>query len=775
MPTIKNKNNWLLWRYEPDPARPDKPKKVPYSPNGRRISEHSKVKTWPYEEVVAAYESDPTAFAGIGYSFQGDGTVGVDLDSVLVAGVLTPVAAEIVAKNPTYWEVSPNGGGLHGFFEGSIVKALTPTKLDDYGGKIEIYDRGRFFTWTGNCFSGSLESLTAFPDTLNAYIIASAIEKEPSVSFSERAKKCKADLLLMPMSVQGDNGSTRLLKAARKIIGAGLSGPQGFKLFEWFATEHSDPAWKKATDDKQGYLRKWKTALATAEREGDIGAHAESQFTGQEFGEIDDVAPGAVAEDDLESEPGARAEFPPTEQLLFPGFVEMFARWHAARSRSNNLRYGAAGGIAMLSLLMARRVFNWDGTAPNLYVLVLGSSGTGKTEMIGSLTDFAVHLGISLQIVESFSGAAALEDDLLNYKSIMVVVDEAHNFHAVAHFSKDPNISSTKRFFKIMYSASKRPYQRRSLASSRDKQGNMIPVHVDQIMIDKPHLCSLQCAPPNNFWESMDPASFHDGDAARLMQIEIIVEPEHNPFPADDQELLAELLRRAQAFEEIEPPTVSRLVKIKQTSTNLLLVEEKYLDLIEPRRLGIHPDAQTLGSKYQSKWQKLGNECALRGDETKASFWRRAFECVCKLDFIIACSAFDPSEGNIEDYMVEVEHTQRALDLVIPMLNQKYAAIVNAGGDDVYWRDVERTEHLALSDEHGGILSWSEFSRRIKQKPDVLKKIAESLQETGKLILVSDYEYTNKRGERRTKKVFLSPEQFKKYRAEHPKKSGGSQ
>lgn len=80
---------------------------------------------------------------GIGFMFDGSGIAGIDLDDCLHDGVLDDWAADIVARCVgTYIEVSPSGRGLHIFGRATVGAGR---RL----GQVEVYDRGRYFTVTG--------------------------------------------------------------------------------------------------------------------------------------------------------------------------------------------------------------------------------------------------------------------------------------------------------------------------------------------------------------------------------------------------------------------------------------------------------------------------------------------------------------------------------------------------------------------------------------------------------------------------------------------------
>src|SRR5207245_2561808 len=80
------------------------------------------------------------------------GVAGVDLDHARdpQTGAIKPWARAILATFPgTYIEVSPSGMGLHVLCLGSVPKGTRRPYGGD-GGMVEMYDRDRFFTYTGD-------------------------------------------------------------------------------------------------------------------------------------------------------------------------------------------------------------------------------------------------------------------------------------------------------------------------------------------------------------------------------------------------------------------------------------------------------------------------------------------------------------------------------------------------------------------------------------------------------------------------------------------------
>jgi len=95
---------------------------------------------------------------GLGFTFMADGPlVGVDLDDCRDpdTGELTERAETIVESLESYAEVSPSGTGVHVIVRGELTED-DRNRNDD----VEVYDRGRYFTVTGDHLEGTPTTIT---------------------------------------------------------------------------------------------------------------------------------------------------------------------------------------------------------------------------------------------------------------------------------------------------------------------------------------------------------------------------------------------------------------------------------------------------------------------------------------------------------------------------------------------------------------------------------------------------------------------------------------
>jgi primase-polymerase (primpol)-like protein len=156
IPTELKDDHWVNWRYEWRQNRKGEWKltKIPRTHYNKAAS-HSDPDTWADFDKVLIHAEESDGKRGIGRVFSAfDSYCGLDFDNCLNEnGVIKEWARPWIIElqeRGAYIEVSPSGAGLK-----AIVKATLPgkgrrTKIED--GEIEVYDRLRFFTFTGEVY-----------------------------------------------------------------------------------------------------------------------------------------------------------------------------------------------------------------------------------------------------------------------------------------------------------------------------------------------------------------------------------------------------------------------------------------------------------------------------------------------------------------------------------------------------------------------------------------------------------------------------------------------
>jgi putative DNA primase/helicase len=170
---LKKIPRWVLWRLlEKGEGEHTTWAKVPTQTNGLAASATNPDHWTDFISVQAAYEANPTKFAGIGFVFTTqDDLVGIDLDDCYDQHVgFTNAAMQHIAEQINgYMEISPSGTGVKIFTRADNFSAHA-----DHAIGFEAYSTARYFTVTGHSLSGSIP---AAAQDLTAVIPARTLQR----------------------------------------------------------------------------------------------------------------------------------------------------------------------------------------------------------------------------------------------------------------------------------------------------------------------------------------------------------------------------------------------------------------------------------------------------------------------------------------------------------------------------------------------------------------------------------------------------------------------
>jgi putative DNA primase/helicase len=243
------------WGWKPKENKWDKP---PYSiATGRKCNSDELTRLSDFPKAVAAYQRG--RFDGIGFRFRAnDPYAGVDLDGCRNpdTGAIAPWAQRWIDRFATYTEVSPSGKGVKMFLRGTLTGRGRNRRLEA-GAGVETYNKGRYFTLTGNKLPDSPSTTSEAQTALDEFIAEYWPGKKtttPSRSPShnghdnvlDRARKYLAKV---PPAISGQAGHNATFHAACILVqGFALSVEQAKTLLlEWNAT--CQPPWSDAELD----------------------------------------------------------------------------------------------------------------------------------------------------------------------------------------------------------------------------------------------------------------------------------------------------------------------------------------------------------------------------------------------------------------------------------------------------------------------------------------------------------------------------------------------
>ncbi len=169
---LKQLKQWVLWRFI-HKINQKKPAKVPYQVSGQEAGTNNP-DTWnDFEAVNNKFSGNGKNFSGIGFVFsETDPYVGIDFDDCVdETGNIKEEVLNWVEKFASYTEYSQSKRGIH-----IICKGVKPGHRKQKG-NIEIYDRVRYFVFTGNVINNFKEIKTC-QDAINEFYYTVFKEEE---------------------------------------------------------------------------------------------------------------------------------------------------------------------------------------------------------------------------------------------------------------------------------------------------------------------------------------------------------------------------------------------------------------------------------------------------------------------------------------------------------------------------------------------------------------------------------------------------------------------
>jgi putative DNA primase/helicase len=218
---LKELDRWVCWRVE---QRDGKPTKVPINPDEPEIkrAKSDNPSTWS-DFGTSLDKMKKCNLPGIGFVFNGDGIIGIDLDDCRdpETGRITDIGIEIIKAFDSYTEISPSGKGVHIICRGQLPKGKKQTFIDQDGHKAHfgIYDTGRFFCMTGNTLDDAHLEIEERTEQL-AEIHAKYIDKS-----SGKSKSMPAPVQPASCSASEDEVIERMMKSRKwRVIEPLLNG-----------------------------------------------------------------------------------------------------------------------------------------------------------------------------------------------------------------------------------------------------------------------------------------------------------------------------------------------------------------------------------------------------------------------------------------------------------------------------------------------------------------------------------------------------------------------
>ena len=595
---LAERNQWVLWRNEQG-------RKIPYQPSGA-YAKSNDPQTW---SSLADCQAVANKYSGLGFVFAADDPFcGIDFDNVWQDGEVAEWASQILDRLDTYTEISPSGNGLKCWIRGEIPDGNGRRKTVTGNQQIEIYDRGRYFAYTGR----SLD-----PDQLAVNDCQSGLDEilrqfwpAPSPSYSPPVNSSPGDVMeralryldRVPPAISGQDGHGQTIRVAAILVrGFALSEEQAYMAIQrWNAT--CQPPWcekelrhKLADAAKHDGERGWLLNGSTY-----TGPDVElARLLASMEGDDEPIVNHDVRETDAKDIALA--------DVLPVGFMREVFNYTIGTSKYPQPEIALAGAIAIMSVLTGRKVCDEMDTRTNTYTMTVNPARSGKDRPREVNKEILYQAGGQQHIgPERIGSSAGMVAWVHKEPAILFQIDELGRMLATCRDArKSPHLYNIATVMLSLYSSATNIWIADAYAETKKTK-----------TIDQPHMVIFGTTTAETLWPNLSLDNVADGLMGRLLVFEGRGYVDFNE--TKKQKVPAEIIEAAKAWIEFRPGTAGNLDSF-------------------------HPEPQIVCHSQKAKSAFLQhvhkiNDCRKKENAFRAAVWSGTAEKTAKLALIHACS-----------------------------------------------------------------------------------------------------------------------------------------
>ena len=304
----------------------------------------------------------------------------------------------------------------------------------------------------------------------------------------------------------------------------------------------------------------------------------------------------------------------PIPEHLFqvPGFVAQVMDFVLASAPYPNVGLAFCGAVALQSYLCGRKVQTSTDLRPNIYLLALASSGTGKDFPRKVNSRVLFEIGHIAALGDKFASGQGIQDALLRSNAMLFQNDEMDGVLRQINFDREGKQESIPNILLTLYTSANDVYPIRVKAGQKEAS------HIDQ-----PHLTLFGTATPQYFYEALSHRMLTNGLFARMIIVDI-GRRGRGQLPGSARDLPEDILQIARWWADFTPgkPMAGNLYGIHPVPRVAPFTSEAEQALKKLQRMG------------EDEWDKAH----AAGDEPGQTAWSRTCENATRLALIYACS-----------------------------------------------------------------------------------------------------------------------------------------
>ncbi|NLF33153.1 MAG: DUF3987 domain-containing protein [Planctomycetes bacterium] len=383
----------------------------------------------------------------------------------------------------------------------------------------------------------------------------------------------------------------------------------------------------------------------------------------------------------------------PEDLFHVPGFVEQVMDFTLSNAPYPNVGLAFCGAMALQSYLCGRKICDVGDLRPNIYLLALASSGTGKDFPRKVNSRVLFEIGHIDALGDKFASGEGIQDALARSSAMLFQNDEMDGVLRQINLDRENKRESIPNILLTLYTSASDVYPMRVKAGQKEAG------HIDQ-----PHLTLFGTATPQYFYESLSQRMLTNGFFARLIIVDI-GKRSAGQRPGSPRHLPEPIIQTARWWAEFQPGT---------RRSNLIDVHP------EPRVVPCTPEAEEAIKALQRQTEEEYDLAHDRNDEVARVAWSRTHENAQKLALLRACSA------NHEDPVIDLPTVEWASRFAMHQTRRQLFLAANYVADNPFHADCLKLMRK-LQEATDRQLSHQILLKRMKMKTKDFKDLIETL------------------------------------------------
>lgn len=385
----------------------------------------------------------------------------------------------------------------------------------------------------------------------------------------------------------------------------------------------------------------------------------------------------------------------PESYFRVPGFIDQVMNFCLETAPYPSRTFAFCGALSLQAFLAGRKIKEPGGIRPNIYLLALASTGTGKDWPRKINVNILNYINANTCLGNRFASGEGVQDVMQVNLNMLFQTDEIDTMLRCMNSSRDGRYESIMDTLLTFYTSSDSSFSVRTKAGMKEC-----------VSIRYPHLSIFGTATPRNYYQALSERMLTNGFFSRMLIVDVGERP---------------LCEMAGDIDNI-PPGILEIAEYWQEKTRPSSRHNLSWENPQVPAAPYQGDAKQMLFEFQ-RTSDMKHRCADANDEVTKAIWSRAAESARKLALLYACSE------NHEQPAITEQAAQWAITFVDHQVQrQLYMASVYAAENTFHADCLKLKEKLRNA---GNELPHSILLKRMKIDRDSFRKLIDTLVEQG--------------------------------------------